>query len=717
MQHYRSARSPFYTPTWGDIEQNRDALRSQLAQRVALFLIASCSFAMWLCIPLDPFPVIPFTLFLLLFLLAWVVRRIIQTRSSLGRYALVTGLSLTLAAALVLFDMPSLPFVGVFLIFTSAMLVRHSEIAVVLLLIGVTAVLTLGGVRDYPVLELGAVLLCAGVVAWLLVGTLYTALEWESMSRHRSDQLLSEIRDHRAQLSQTVKSLNQAYELQRRTHQELVWARNSADEARRSKERFAANISHELRTPLNLILGFSEVMYKTPEVYGEILWPTKLRRDISQIYRNSRHLIEMIDDILDLSRVEIASFSLNTEATPLAPLIADVEEIAGDMFRGHPAHLIVETEPNLPTLELDRTRIRQVLLNLLGNAKRFTEHGSVRLAVRKTPQEVIVEVSDTGIGVAPEKLQHLFEEFYQADSSLRRSYSGAGLGLSISKRFVEAHGGRIWVDSVQGHGTTFYIALPIRRTNLSPQGDPASRLIADARPSVLVLDSEHYVADWLARALQGFEVHACASGEDLLEHMKTLAPRVVFWNAASQVDESLYLVRALSIPVVEFSVRTGDGLLRERGPVARLPKPISSERLLREIETYGEIRQILVVDDDVGFTQLIQRMVEASGLPIIVQQAFSGEEGLDTMRQMLPDLVLLDVVMPDLNGLQVLDIMTHDPALKSIPVLLLTEDPFWAGGPEVVGPVTVHNISGWHFGDLLLLLKVILTALPSGRRL
>ncbi len=110
-------------------------------------------------------------------------------------------------------------------------------------------------------------------------------------------------------------------------------------------------------------------------------------------------------------------------------------------------------------------------------------------------------------------------------------------------------------------------------------------------------------------------------------------------------------------------------------------------------------------------------MVEASGLPIIVQQAFSGEEGLDTMRQMLPDLVLLDIVMPDLNGLQVLDIMTHDPVLKSIPVLLLTEDPFWAGGPEVVGPVTVHNISGWHFGDLLLLLKVILTALPSGRRL
>src|SRR5690606_12808113 len=202
--------------------------------------------------------------------------------------------------------------------------------------------------------------------------------------------------------------LNQALELQRRTQQELVRARNAADEARRSKERFAANISHELRTPLNLVLGFSEVMYKTPEVYGQIVWPPKLRRDISQIYRNSRHLIEMIDDILDLSRVEIAGFALNTEPTPLAPLIADVAEIAADMFRNHPARFVVEVEDDLPTLELDRTRFRQVLLNLLNNARRFTESGEVKLSARQTAQELIVEVSDTGIGVAPEKLPHIF---------------------------------------------------------------------------------------------------------------------------------------------------------------------------------------------------------------------------------------------------------------------------------------------------------------------
>jgi signal transduction histidine kinase/CheY-like chemotaxis protein len=702
-----------FAPAWSDIEQNLDALRMQLARRVALFLIATCGVAMWLCIPLSPFPLAPFLLFALLFLQAWVVIRTIQTHPALGRYLLVLCLSLALVAGLILLDEPYLPFAGVLLIFTCAVLVRHSEIAAVALLVTVVIVLTWSGTRDYPVNELVVTLLCAGVVAWLLVGTLYTALEWESMSRQRSDQLLSEIREHRAQLSQNVKSLNQAYDLQRRTQQELVWARNAAEEARRSKERFAANISHELRTPLNLVLGFSEVMYKTPEVYGEILWPTKLRRDVSQIYRNSRHLIEMIDDILDLSRVDIASFSLNTEATPLTPLIADVVEIAADMFRGHSARLVVAVEPDLPTLELDRTRIRQVLLNLLNNARRFTEVGSVRLAVRQTPQEIIMEVSDTGIGVPPEKLPHLFDEFYQVDSSLRRSRSGAGLGLTISKRFVEAHGGRIWVDSVQGQGTSFYVALPTRAARTHR---PAPLLSANTRPVILVVDSAPYVADWLTRSLQRFEMIAVPNIDELHVQLERVAPRAVLWNTTG-MPLAPDVTDILKAPLIAFSVGQDAGVQADRAPVARLPKPISSDQLLREIESYGDIRQILVVDDDVGFTQLIQRMVEAGGLPVVVQQAFNGLEGLEMMRQMPPDLVLLDVVMPDLNGHQVLEIMTEDPALKSLPVLLLTEEMLMLAGPHVDGPVTLHNVDQWHLSELLQLLKAITLALPSGRRL
>lgn len=706
----------FSAPAGNDIEQNLDALRSQLARRVALFLIAASGVAIWLCIPLSPFPTTAFALFALLFVQAWLVIRLTQSHPAFSRYLLVACLSFALVVALALFDIPYLPFAGVLLIFTSAVLVRHSELAVVVLMLVVTLVLTWGGVRDYPVDELVIVLLSSGVVAGLLVGTLYTALEWESMSRQRSDKLLSEIREHRAQLSQTVKSLNQAYVLQRRTQQELVWARNAAEEARRSKERFAANISHELRTPLNLILGFSEVMYKTPEVYGEILWPTKLRRDISQIHRNSRHLIEMIDDILDLSRVEITSFSLNTEATPLSPLIADVAEIAGELFRGHPAQFVLDAEPDLPTLELDRTRIRQVILNLLNNAKRFTEVGSVRLAVRHTRQEVIIEVSDTGIGVSPEKLPHLFDEFYQVDSSLRRSRSGAGLGLTISKRFVEAHGGRIWVDSVPGQGTSFYVALPTRRTPQQSYMTYAPTSGMTTRPAVVVVDTEPYVADWLSRSLKRFEVVPLAQSDELVQQVHQLAPRAVAWNSAGGPLPA-ELAADMDVPVITYAIGHDDVALPRRAPVARLPKPISSDQLIHEIESYGDIRQILVVDDDVGFTQLIQRMVEASGLPVVVQQAFNGREGLEMMHQMPPDLVLLDVVMPDLNGHQVLDIMTADPVLQTIPVLLLTEEMLKLAGPGVAGPVTIDHLSGWHSSELLQLLRVIMLALPSGRRL
>ncbi|MFO7323828.1 MAG: hybrid sensor histidine kinase/response regulator [Chloroflexota bacterium] len=717
MRSPRFALPMFAMPAWNDIEQNLDALRTQLAQRVAVFLISTCGLAMWLSIPLDPFPLAAFLLCALLFVQAWIVIRIIATRPDAARYLLVGCLVLSLLLSFMLFEAPWLPFAGVVVIFTCAVLVRHSEIGVTALTILATAALVFSGVRTYPIEPLVIMLLCSGVVAGLLVGTVYTALEWESMSRQRSDKLLAEIRDHRAQLSQMVKQLNQALELQRRTQQELVRARNAADEARRSKERFAANISHELRTPLNLVLGFSEVMYKTPEVYGQIVWPPKLRRDISQIYRNSRHLIEMIDDILDLSRVEIAGFALNTEPTPLAPLIADVAEIAADMFRNHPARFVVEVEDDLPTLELDRTRFRQVLLNLLNNARRFTESGEVKLSARQTAQELIVEVSDTGIGVAPEKLPHIFDEFYQADSSLRRSRNGAGLGLAISKRFVEAHGGHISVESVQGQGTTFRVGLPLRRASLLPIHETRATSAPDSRPVILVVDRDPMTADRLARSLQRFDVLIGYPDETLQERVASLAPCAIIWNAADNHPVTAELLETTGIPVIELALSRRNENTAHKGPLARLSKPITAEQLLREVESFGEVERILVIDDDVGFTQLIQRMIEASGLPVVVQQAFGGYEGLEVMQQMLPDLVLLDNIMPDLTGYQVLSKMRDDPRLCSVPVLLLTEDTLLQAGPVVTGPLVVHNLGRWHFGELLRLLKGIMAALPASQQL
>ncbi len=303
------------------------------------------------------------------------------------------------------------------------------------------------GVHAYPFFEIMITLILAALTSWLSTYTLFTAVHWYGATEARSEQLLEETRDHRAQLSQALKSMEIAYDRQKKIQLELIWARKQSEDARRLKEQFAANMSHELRTPLNLIFGFSEIMYQSPEIYGEMQWPPVLRRDIHQIYRSSQHLLALIDDILELSRFEMTGFNLNLEAVALEPLLRDIFEIVQPMVRSRPIHIHLNVAPDLPVLEIDRTRIRQVVLNLLNNAFSFTEAGHIDITACYADHKVMISVSDTGTGIPPDKLPHLFDEFYQVDYSIRRSHGGVGLGLAISKQFVEAHGGRIWVES------------------------------------------------------------------------------------------------------------------------------------------------------------------------------------------------------------------------------------------------------------------------------
>src|SRR5262249_19228822 len=198
------------------------------------------------------------------------------------------------------------------------------------------------------VLELTVALGLAGASSWLSAYTLFTAIHWYRAMQVRGQKLLEETRDHRAELSQTLKSLEVAYETQKHIQLELIWARKQAENSRRLKEQFAANISHELRTPLNLILGFSDMMYRSPEVYGDMAWPPLLRRDVHEIYRSSQHLLALIDDILDLSRFEMTGFNLALEAVPLEPLLQETIEIARSLVRGRPVSLKLEVSPNLP---------------------------------------------------------------------------------------------------------------------------------------------------------------------------------------------------------------------------------------------------------------------------------------------------------------------------------------------------------------------------------
>ena len=234
---------------------------------------------------------------------------------------------------------------------------------------------------------------------------------------HHADALLKETRDRRAELVGALKSLETSYQTQKRLQQQLIYARQQAEDARQMKERFASNISHELRTPLNIILGFSEIMYLTPEIYGDVMFPPKLHRDIYQIHHNSKHLLAMIDDVLDLSHIELSEFSLNFEATDLNEFLLDTIGMLNHYFEDSPVEFIKDIPQDLPSIDIDRTRIRQVFINLITNAHRFTDSGYVRLAVQPDDKTINFVIEDTGTGIEAEKIKLIFEEFYQVDYS------------------------------------------------------------------------------------------------------------------------------------------------------------------------------------------------------------------------------------------------------------------------------------------------------------
>ncbi|MGC9361171.1 MAG: ATP-binding protein, partial [Anaerolineae bacterium] len=315
----------------------------------------------------------------------------------------------------------------------------------------------LGTLTSATVVSMGIVAL---VLGWVLAHELYLSAEWGMGHYYRARQQVQELRDQHVDLLQAQQDRNLAnMELARLTDRLAVMTQ-LAEEARQAKEEFVARVSHELRTPLNMIVGFSEVIMRSPESYGAEL-PGALLADIAAIHRNSLHLSELVDDVLDLSQVDSGRVALTRSWIRAGELVHSAVEAVRGLFERKGLSVEVEIDDESLPLFVDATRIRQVIINLLGNAGRFTERGGVRVGLEQEGDEVIISVRDTGPGIPPDEQQRLFEPFYQAQSLLRGHKGGTGLGLSISKRFVEMHGGRIWLDSVVGEGSTFSFALPL----------------------------------------------------------------------------------------------------------------------------------------------------------------------------------------------------------------------------------------------------------------
>jgi len=408
-----------------------------------------------------------------------------------------------------------------------------------------------------------AVITLVAVASWLSARNLYIALAWVWSGYEQARQNEQVARERQAELRRALKALDEAtYRLERANHM-LMLARDQAEEARRLKQQFAQTISHELRTPLNLIVGFTELMVQSPEYYGGQLSPIYMR-DLSIVYRNARHLQTLVNDVLDLARIEAAQMSLLPEETDPVTLVQETINTARSLVEAHNLALRMEIEPDLPPIWMDPTRIRQVLFNLLNNAARFTERGSVTISARRQGEEVIFAVTDTGVGIDPEDVPRLFEEFHQLDGTTRRRHEGAGLGLAISRRFVEMHSGRIWVESQVGKGSTFYFSLPVRSLKpvdtspeLSDNATHSSPTSLSAEHTLLAVTPSPSAAALLTRYVRGCHTVVVHDLEQARHAAQQLMPDAVVVDIACEKLDPAHLdalAQAWQMPSTPFMV-------------------------------------------------------------------------------------------------------------------------------------------------------------------
>lgn len=560
--------------------------------------------------------------------------------------------------------------------------------------------------------------ICTGLFGYVMARTLFTALGWYVFALERAEENLVEARLHRGNLVRVQKSLDEAYYQLKRTNAALTAAWKTADEAERFKAEFVTNVSHELRTPLNLILGFSEVMMTSPESYGNLHLPGLYRRDLNAIYHSAQHLLALVDDVLDLARIEVGKLVLTRNEVELAALVAETTAIVRDYIAAKGLALQVQVADDLPMLCLDRLRIRQVLLNLLVNAARFTDQGYIRLTVTRAGEEVLVRVIDSGRGIPAQELPRIFEEFRATEQPLSAWHSGAGLGLPISKKFVELSGGRMGVAHNLPRGAAFWFTLPYQTAAHHPteQATPqrSKPLLTMPERVVVLVHEDPRLAAMLQRDLDGCQVLSAtnpAEGIALAETTKALA--LLMDNTRPLPTLSRDLPRDLLL--VQCPLPSGYQAAHRLGAMNLLVKPVTRHDLATAINLAPHpIRRILIADDDPEMVRVLRRMLYALLPTPAYWEAYTGAEALRLIQCEKPDLVLLDLLMPDQDGQSVLAQMAADPTLAAIPVIVIS-----AKGQDylklpLTGSIQIANTQGFHFGEIVRLLDTTFKALAPG---
>jgi len=501
--------------------------------------------------------------------------------------------------------------------------------------------------------------------------------------RHTPGRIPQEIYD----LLETFASQSALALINAQLYRQLEQQSAALEVASRHKSEFLASMSHELRTPLNAIIGFSEVLLE--RMFGEL----NERQDdyLRDIWSSGKHLLELLNDILDLSKIEAGQMVLNRSEFAVSESLESCLSMVRERAVKQRILLSLEVDPQVGLLDADRLRFRQVVLNLLSNAVKFTPDGGrvdVRASIRD--QDLVVEVTDTGPGVPAEDRQRIFDAFQQG-ARLPRQTEGTGLGLTLSKRILELHDGRIWVESEAGNGSTFGFALPAGSAEPAltsvPQPGPdaglATGLAPGPGPTVVVVEDDRRSFDLLRVYLEaaGARVVSARDGEEGLDTVRRLNPAGVIldillpgidgWEVLAQLKAD---PGTAAIPVVVVSMLDERGRGFALGAAEYLVKPVGKDQLLAALYRVAAMPEwkhtVVAIDDDPLAIELVRASLEPEGWTVLA--AATGQEGLALIRDRQPSAVLLDLLMPGMDGFEVVEALRSDPDTKSVPVVILT---------------------------------------------